>query len=90
MVLVTSGTIKSISYNNALERVEIGEFVTEIWSYAFEDCDSLTEVVFDDPNGWVAYDYLSDSYITISGLSDPETAALYLTSIYLDCYWYNS
>lgn len=90
MVLVTSGTIESISYNNALERVEIGEFVTEIWSYAFEDCDSLAEVVFDDPNGWVAYDYLSDSYITISGLSDSETAALYLTSIYLDCYWYNS
>ncbi len=89
-LLVTSGTIESISYNNALEYVEIGEFVSEIWSYAFDECYSLAEVAFDDPNGWVAYDYLSDSYITISGLSDPETAALYLTSIYLEYDWYNS
>ena len=90
MVLVTSGTIDLVSSNNALERVEISEFVTEIWAYAFGDCDSLTEVVFDEPNGWVAYDSWSDSYTTISGLSDSETAALYLTSIYAEYGWYNS
>ena len=57
---------------------------------AFSGCRSLTSVTFGDPNGW----WVSNSSTATSGtsisrydLSDPSTAAKYLTSTYVSYYW---
>ena len=49
--------------------------ITTIGSYAFDDCTSLTSVVFEEPNGWKAdSDNLS--------LTDPRQNAVYLKRTY--------
>jgi hypothetical protein len=47
--------------------------VTSIGKYAFIGCDNLTEVIFEDPNGWYAN---GEAPI---GIEDPTIAAQYLT-----------
>ena len=67
----------------SLTSVTIGDGVTSIGSYAFSDCLGLTSVVFENPNGWRAY----VTAISAADLSDPATAAQYLTDEYNNYTW---
>lgn len=73
-----------------LTSVTIGKGVTSIYFGAFKDCNSLKSVTFKNTSVW----YIADSHtatigttIASSDLSDPATAATYLTSTYLYYYW---
>ena len=54
---------------------------------AFDGCSNLTSVTFGDPNDWQGSH--NGEVVGISGydLSDPSTAASYLTSTYCRYYW---
>ena len=75
---------------SSLISVEIPGSVTSIGDYAFSGCSRLTSVTFANTDEWW---YASNSTATsgrnIPGvaLSDPSTAATYLTSTYCDYYW---
>ena len=71
-----------------LKRVTMGKSVTSIGNEAFEGCSRLKSVTFENPNGWVASSIGSRVYsLSASGLSDPATAARYLTDIYVSDSW---
>ena len=73
-----------------LTSISLPGSVTEIGSNAFYDCSSLTSVTFGDPNGWwrsTSGTATSGTSISSSDLSDPSTAAEYLTSTYYGYYW---
>ena len=57
--------------------------VTSIGDSAFRDCSSLTSVVFENPNGW----RVDGEAIPAADLSDPATAAEYLTDTYCCDVW---
>ena len=61
-----------------------------IMEYAFQDCNSLESVTFENPESWVvAETYILNSPITIpsSDLSNESSAAIYFTSTYKNYYW---
>ena len=65
--------------------------VTSIWRYTFPDCTSFGAVLFEDPEGWhvAQTEGATDgTELASEDLSDPSTAAEYLTDTYGDCYWY--
>ena len=83
----------STSFSSTMSRprittVNIPSSVTYIGRYAFRNCSDLTEANFDVTSGWY---YTSSSSATtgttISGLSDPATAAEHLRSNYVNYYW---
>ena len=63
---------------SSLTSVTIPDSVAYIGYLAFGDCDNLTSVVFADPEGWS----VNGEAIDPDALSDPETAAEYLTERY--------
>ena len=68
---------------NGLTSVTIGEGVTSIGEFAFRYCPGLTSVTFEVTTGW----YASVTSLSSSDLSDPSTAAKWLTSTYIIYYW---
>ena len=76
---VTSIEYGAFQYCYSLTSVTIGKGVTSIGLGAFQYCYSLTSAIFENPNGW--------SVGGTSDLSDPATAARYLTSVYSNFYW---
>ena len=62
----------------SLKSITIPDSVTSIGESAFSGCSGLTSVTFKNPNGW------RRDYYTLSAedLSDPATAAEYLTDTY--------
>jgi hypothetical protein len=80
-------------WNTQLTSVTIPSSVTFIGSGAFNGCNRLTRVVFENTSGWW---YSSDSTATSgttlssSSLSNAATAAQYLTSTYYAYYWHRS
>ena len=81
----------SAFYNcSSLTSVTIPDSVTSIGASAFSGCSSLTSVTFEDPEGWYVsfYGATSDTNLASSELSDPATAAEYLTNTYCWDYWY--
>ncbi len=76
-----------------LTSIEIPDSVTSIGDSAFYNCRSLTSVAFENPVGWW---YSSDSSatsgtsISSDNLSNPTTAARYLTTTYVGCSWRRS
>jgi hypothetical protein len=77
-------TIDTKAFSNclALESLVLPASLTEIRSAAFQGCDSLTSVVFDEPTGW-----RSDTEISSVELADDAKAAKYLTEDYLQFDW---
>ena len=60
--------------------------ITTIGSYAFDDCTSLTSVVFEEPNGWkIERSYHSST--TPLTLTDPQQNANYLKDTYKSYTW---
>ena len=54
---------------------------------AFSGCTELTSVTFENPEGWyVSEDAEAGTRIESDDLSDPATAARYLTDMYYYCY----
>lgn len=52
--------------SKSLKEVSVGKNVKSIGSYAFRDCDSLENVIFDNINNWcLTYSYLETSGIEI-------------------------
>lgn len=81
-------TGSTTSYRPRITTVNIPSSVTYIGRYAFRNCSDLTEANFDVTSGWY-YTSLSSATTgeTISGLSDPATAAEYLKTNYASYYW---
>ncbi len=74
-----------------LTSVTIGNSVTSIERDAFRTCSSLTSVTFKNPNGWNATSWFkSDISLSSTHLSDPATAAYYLTYTYSNYDWKRS
>ena len=65
---------------SSLTSIVIPDSVGYIGHLAFGDCEKLTSVVFADPEGWS----VNGEAIDPDALSDPETAAEYLTERYND------
>ena len=77
----------------SLTSVTIPNSVTSIGSYAFYVCFSLKSVTFENPNGWwrsTSSTATSGTNIASSDLTDPATAARYLTDTYCRYYWKRS
>ena len=68
---------------DSLTSITIPDSVTTIRGTAFEGCDSLTSAMFENPNGWNA----DGEAISAEDLSDPATAAEYLTDNYDSYIW---
>lgn len=66
-----------------LTSITIPDSITSIGTNAFAYCDNLASVTFKNPNGWSA-DVTS---LSVENLSDPATAAEYLTSTYRSSTW---
>ena len=70
-----------------LTSVTLPESVVRIEDGAFSGCTELTSVTFENPEGWyVSEDAEAGTRIASSDLSDPATAARYLTDMYYYCY----
>ena len=80
--------IRSYAFSGctSLTSIVIPNSVTNIGSYAFSGCTSLTSAVFEQISGWRA----QFTNISSNDLSDPATAATYLTDEYRFYYWYHS
>lgn len=72
-----------ICASKTVKTVIIPSSVKIIGEYAFYGCDSLTNVTFEDPNGWKV------NGISLT-LTDTTQNAIYLTSTYYDYYWTKS
>ena len=86
-------SIEDVSFAGCvrLASITIPDSVTSIGYAAFSDCSSLTSVTFEDPEGWyrtINIGAASGTDLASEDLSDPSTAAEYLTDTYGDCYWY--
>ena len=75
---------------SSLTSITIPDGVTSIGDYAFGGCSSLTSVTFENTSGWKVSRYSDMSGNTAVTVSNPATAATYLTSTYCDYYWERS
>ena len=75
-----------LTYPSASGNIEIPETVTTINMYAFADCENLTEITFEDPDGWYATDPNSGEEKQFE-LTDPSTNAGLLVGDYCYYYW---
>lgn len=70
-----------------LTSVKLPDSLVSIGEDAFDGCTELTSVTFENPEGWyVSEDAEAGTRIASSDLSDPATAARYLTDMYYYCY----
>ena len=77
----------------ALQSIAIPASVKKLGSGVFEKCTSLSSVIFDKNSGWwVERSAAATSGATISAtdLADTSRAAEYLTTRYVDYYWFRS
>ena len=77
-------------YNcNNLTSITIPVGVTFIGKNTFENCGSLTRLVFENANNWfiTSSSTATTGIIRFTSLSDPTTAARYLTDTYFGYYW---
>ena len=72
-----------------LTTVTIPEYVIKIGASAFGGCVKLTEVIFEDTYDWCVMESADSEMIYLSeeDLSDPQTAATYLTDTYSGYVW---
>ena len=77
---------------SSLTSITIPMSVNTIGIYAFSGCSKLESVIIENPNGWICTYVATNTTTNIpsASLSDPYTAATYLTSTsskYRDGYW---
>ena len=75
---------------SGLRSLTLPESITKIEHFAFRGCDNLTNVVFENTNGWWYAndsDPTSGTEILAADLQNPEIAATYLTSTYRYYHW---
>ena len=95
-IIPTDGSVTSIGWGafagcSGLTSIAIPDSVTSIGYEAFLFCESLTSVTFEDAEGWCvpqSEGATSGTDLASSDLSNPATAAEYLTSTYWGYYWY--
>ena len=75
---------------SSLTRITIPDSVTSIGNWAFFNCSSLKSVTFEDLNGWYVTSGSETSIIRLAyrDLSNPATAAEYLSDRYIGYYWH--
>ena len=76
---------------SGISYVSIPESITRISNYAFYDCTSLSRVEFDDPEGWQCASSAaatSGTELIKEDISQPNIAAIYLTSTYSKQHWF--
>ena len=78
-------TIGNAAFSGCIElaEIKIPNSVTSIVNAAFSQCQCLTSVIFENPNGWSA----DGTAISDSDLSNPQKAAEYLISTYKYAVW---
>lgn len=86
--IIISDSVTSIESNafygcRFLKSITIGSGVEKIGKDAFELCRALAEAIFKNPNAWSA----DKEELLSSEISNPETAADYLTDTYRRCDW---
>lgn len=64
--------------------------VTRLENHVFNGCTSLTSVAFENTTGWWVGDYSWSTSGTSIDVTNPTTAATYLTSTYLSYHWFRS
>ena len=82
--------ISSSSYRPNITSVTIGNGVMSIGNSAFSGCTGLTNVTFENPEGWSVSSSIEGTNGTSlpnGVLSDPSLAAEYLTASYSGYYW---
>lgn len=85
LLIIEDGAFDSCK---VLERIEIPLNVTRINANAFKNCTKLKTVVFKDPDGWRYYSIItSGDYFSADIVSNPATAAKYLTDTFRDYIW---
>lgn len=88
---VTSIGRYAFSGCSSLTSITIPGNATSIGSHAFLGCENLASVTFEDSEGWYRAQTegaTDGTELASEDLSDPSTAAEYLTDTYGDCYWY--
>ena len=80
ITLIADSAFSSCS---SLTSITIPDSITSIGTNAFAYCDNLSSVTFENPNGWSA----GVISLSVENLSDPATAAEYLTSTYRSSTW---
>ena len=82
-VVVGIGGTYAFYDNDSITGVVIPRTVTYMEMGPFDKCDSLTSIVFMDPEGW----YVGGTAVPTSELSDPATAAACAVGKYSDSTW---
>ncbi len=84
-------SIGAYAFYNCVEltTVTIPAYVIEIGASAFGGCVKLTQVIFEDTYDWCVMESADSEMIYLSeeDLSDPQTAATYLTDTYSGYIW---
>ena len=88
--------VKHIGYKvfancTSLTSITIPNSVENISDNSFEGCTSLTSVTFENPNGWyIVVAGIKERDLESTDLANESTAAVYLTSTYIDKIWIRS
>lgn len=77
----------SFSQCDSITTVYIPDSIEYIGANAFEWCDSLTKVIFEDPYGWSIESYKDKKYLDNDELENKYLAATYLTDEYSGYKW---
>lgn len=86
--IIDSGAFENCT---SLTDVTIGTSVRWMGNQLFKGCSSLANVTFKNPTGWICTEpivtTMTGTSLSADDLADPEIAATYLTTTYIDYFW---
>ena len=90
-IKILSNNLFSNCYN--LSSITIPAKISKIGKEVFYNCNNLTSVIFEDTSTWYTSIFSSNTgyyreYMKEVSVKVPKSNATYLTSTYLESYWY--